>query len=331
MQPASVVFKLNVVADDPRFEGFALEPSPSVLGRESLDDDLTPGFADAESNPYWKQPSLADRWAPPRVVGRVAEFNDYPGIDLVLPALSERAVAALRPLLEPNGELLPLKSATTTQYFFYNILTISDALDRSRSICDFWCDPPTTATQIDFFEFDRDKLRGLSIFRIREKPCSVMVTGEFVERVKICGLKGFSFTKVWPLPAGTNWRRQPSTEEGQRVAELKQHTLVLAIPLSGAVGEMHTLETFEAAIDAKLKPVSLEDVYYGSYEGRERHDAEYRMFLSCPDVDLLFEFLRSTIESLNWPTGVTVWKRFGRMYEVDAREQLVSIWGGHRG
>jgi hypothetical protein len=39
-------------------------------------------------------------------VGRVAEFNDYPGVDMVLPAFSERAVKSLGSLLEPNGELL---------------------------------------------------------------------------------------------------------------------------------------------------------------------------------------------------------------------------------
>src|SRR5690606_12140339 len=129
-----------------RFEGFVLKPSPSVLGHDSLDDDLTPGFESAEKDPDWRQPALAQLWNPPLAEGRVAEYNDYPGIDMIIPAFSQRAVEALRSLLEPNGEILPLVTHTETKYFVYNILTISDALDHCESECEFWSAPPTTAT-----------------------------------------------------------------------------------------------------------------------------------------------------------------------------------------
>ncbi|WP_339749183.1 hypothetical protein [uncultured Rubinisphaera sp.] len=96
MMRTTEIYELNVITEDPRFEGFALTVSPSILGRDSLDEDLTPGFSEAEDNPDWKQPSLSNYWTPPTVVGRVAEFNDYPGVDMVLPAFSERAINALR-------------------------------------------------------------------------------------------------------------------------------------------------------------------------------------------------------------------------------------------
>src|SRR5437899_2637605 len=97
------IYQLQPVLDDPRFEGFAYEDSPSLRGKFSLVEDFLP-----DSTTGWAAPHLARIWKPLKVIGRVRPFNDYPCISLMIPAFSERAVASLRDFLEPNGELLPL-------------------------------------------------------------------------------------------------------------------------------------------------------------------------------------------------------------------------------
>lgn len=318
------IYELNVITDDPRFEGFALSPSPSVLGRESLDDDLTPGFVDAEENPDWKQSSLAKHWCTPATEGRVSEFNDYPCLDMILPAFSERAVKSLRDLLEPNGEILPLLTNTGTKFFFFNILTISDALDRDKSSCVFWCDPPTTATDIEFFAFDLHKLQGLSIFRIRELPMSVLVTNVFVDRVESSKLQGFAFKKVWPLARDVNWRLQFDHEDEDR-KQLKRHTLVLILPVSGTPEENKRINAFEVELDSRLQVKSLKSEYLGAYEGREVLENECRMFFSCPDADRLLRHIRDVANGLQWPKEIRACRRYGRMYETKVREEMTIM------
>ena len=323
----TTVYELNVVTDDPRFEGFAMDPTPSLLGRDSLDDDLTPGFADAEENPRWKQPLLVHRWRPPSVRGRVAAFNDYPGVDMVLPAFSQRAVDVLRDLLEPNGEILSLAAKTETKYYLFNILTISDALDVSASKCEFWCDPPTTATSIDAFAFDSHKLQGLSIFRIFQLPMSVLVTNKFVDRVEVFGLNGFDLTRIWPLEPNVNWRRQAPNEDWQKRRKLNQETLVVNIPFTGKTGESRAIEVFEDSVDARLRPVGLLDEYVGAYEGHDLLDGVHRMFFSCPNADRLFAFLQEEIKAMKWPSGVEVYRRYGRLFDKDAPQRVNMIRG----
>jgi hypothetical protein len=318
------VFELNPIVDDPRYEGFALISKPSTIGRDSLDDDLTPGFGDAEMNPNWRQPMLAKNWKPPKVIGRVSEFNDYPCVDFTMPAFSSRAVEALRQMLVANGELLELISDTETRYFLYNILTISDALDRSESICDFWCDPPTTATEIDFFAFDSRKIAALSIFRIRELPMSVFVTSAFAEKVDFFGLNGFAFRKVWPLPKGTNWRTRKNEASITRNA-LRQETLVVVLPFDNTVNLTSQINHFEASVDKHLQVKSPSDRYFGSYEGHDIINDTYRMFFSAPSANALLERIQGLVETYEWFKPVVVHLRRGRLYDTNVKEESIVI------
>lgn len=38
------LYELRVITDNPVFEGFALKESSSLLGRDDLQDDITPGY-----------------------------------------------------------------------------------------------------------------------------------------------------------------------------------------------------------------------------------------------------------------------------------------------
>ncbi len=44
---SKAIFSLSKIVDNPLFEGFALEDALSQLGRESLQDDMTPLFGRA--------------------------------------------------------------------------------------------------------------------------------------------------------------------------------------------------------------------------------------------------------------------------------------------
>jgi len=227
-------------------------------------------------------------------------------------------------ILEPNGEVLPLATSTKTNFFFYNILKISDALDQRSSKCHFTCDPPTTALGIDYFVFASEKVQGLSIFRIREKPIFVCVTNQFVDRVESHGLTGFDFKKVWPLPEGVNWRMQDAESKEARKA-LKQHTLLFRLPQSGGPDESSKFQSFEDRLDQRLRVSSLDSEYLGSYEGHEVIDGEYRVFLSCPDVDKLWTHLKQDLENLQWQKEISVTRRFGGLYDKKAEEKVIKI------
>ncbi len=324
------LFELRVTTDDPRFEGFALTDAPSILGGDSLEEDIVPGSEVADSDPFWKQPRFGDKWVPPKVIGRVAPFNDYPGLDMMFPAFSERSVELLMPYLKPNGEILPLRSDTRVKYFFYNITTISDALDHKHSKCDFWCDPPTTTDSIEFFAFDKSKLKELSIFRIREWPIGVLVTDEFVRETEQAGLNGFDFVKIWPLDPSTDWRKRGAQAITSRKSsvDLKSQTLVLILPIRGRKldsKEKKEVNKIEDEIDAQLVISSLNSPYFGSLEGNDIVGNQYRIFITTPDVERLVMKLQPWLDSLVWREPIGMLKRFGNLHDVDAVEEFSML------
>jgi hypothetical protein len=258
----------------------------------------------------------------------VAPYNDYPGVDLLYPAFSQRACDALRDFLEPNGELLPLDTTIGMPYYFYNITTITDALDMEDT--EFtWLDPPIINT-VNYFSFKADKLAGLSIFRVYQKPAWTFVTDEFVSRVDECGLNGFEFIKVWPFKQGVNWKKEGLRNvEHVKVSEkLKQQTLVLIFPLAGKkpnASEKKVIKRYEDELDAQLVVRSLNAPYFGSLEGDEPVEGEMRLFLSCPDADRLVQKLQPWLDHLGWPRTYYAMKRYGKMYDENAEESVIEI------
>src|SRR5690606_841828 len=102
-------------------------------------------------------------------------------------------------------------------------------------------------------------------------------------------------------------------------------TLVLVLPYTSTSAEDRRIREFEDTIDVTLYPESVTDEYVGSYEGHEKVTNEYRMFLSCPDADRLFEHIRNHIETLNWRSRIQVYLRYGEMYDKEAFEKLHVI------
>lgn len=325
------VYVLDPITDNPMFEGFALDflELPSVLGRGCLNDDMTPGYDASLSNPHWTQTRLKEKWVPPHVTGRVAAYNDFPGINLIYPAFSQRAVDALRDYLEPNGELLPLDSDVGVPYYFYNITTVVDAIDAENSRGARFRDSGLLIYP-EYLAFHAEKLEGLSIFMDYDWPVSTLVTDVFVRRVEECGLNGFDFVKVWPFPKGVNWQLENKKHSPQRkIAEkLKQQALVLIFPLAGKrpnATEKKSINRYKDELDAQLVVRSLDAPYFGSLEGDEPVEGEMRLFLSCPDADRLVQKLQPWLDHLGWPRTYYVMKRYGKMYDENAEESVIEI------
>lgn len=201
----SSLYKLNCSREERRYEGFALSPTiPSVLGGESLLEDITPGIRRAGISTV-EMPKFKDLWKPPQVTGKVSPKHDCPGINLTHPAFSARACEQLEEFFGGNGELL-LLATPVGEFYFYNITTIIDAVDRERSSCTCLPTDPLRVVDIDYYVFREELVKGKHIFRAFDISSNVIVSQQFVDKVIDTKLKGFSFTKMWPHPPGTKWR-----------------------------------------------------------------------------------------------------------------------------
>ena len=75
-------------------------------------------------------------------------------------------------------------------------------------------------------------------------------------------------------------------------------------------------------VNVQLAIRSLDAPCLGWYEGNDTVNREFRMFMSCPDVDALEQKLEPWLKHLRWPASVFVVKRFGKMHDVGAAEDV---------
>jgi hypothetical protein len=338
--PEVAIYELSCIPDDPRYEGFAFVREESIRGK--VDSCLEWDFGSDNVQTLgraWTVPPLAPFWTPQPVIGRVRSFNDYPCVNLIIPAFSRRAVDALRDFLDPNGELLPLVSKVG-EYYAYNITTVADVLDVQKSDIQWLSDKHTfdQVFQINRYEFLPHRLTGLSIFRLVEKGSTVFVSQAFVDRVREDELQGFRFIKLWPLPEGIRWqdedrkeydkKLQVKTKRGSR--PIKGNTVVVRLPLAKAKpskAEKARLAKIMDEIDALLHDPAnkLQAPYFGSLEGDDDVEGETRLFLSCPDANALVEKLRPWLKTLSWAGEVKVLKRYGPYRDVNCTEEYVDL------
>ncbi len=198
-----VVYELLPMLDDPAFSCLqSVEEEPLIAG-ETMSSAFRPKETKTRA---WQAPMLKDRWNRPKVVDLLpSQVNDYPTVGLLVPAFSARAVDALREFLIPNGEVLPL-DCDTGEFVAFNVTSVMDVLNRDMSIVEWPAEvrlkkaEPIRAVQIKHYEFVQEKVELLSIFRIPESITDYFVTERFAERVWSCGLRGFNFRKIYPLP-----------------------------------------------------------------------------------------------------------------------------------
>ncbi|WP_146517964.1 imm11 family protein [Stieleria varia] len=324
------VYELTYFADDPRFSGFEFpEDAPSLIGRESISKDFDvepPGKFD------WMPASLANVWVPQIVVGGVQPYNDYPRVGM-LPAFSRRAVDALRVELEANGEILPVQSKTG-DYFVYNVLTKSLALDVDKSEITFG--PPNiskeTAFMVDRFEFDETKLVEHAIFRIREYPQVVLVTEQFKRKADQAQLNGLNFVPVFPIPEGQNWddmERARWRARRKSVEPLRGHCLTIVLPTAKRkatedekVAARRVLHSLESVLAGHVE--SMDRGFIGSVDETSERRGELLLYVTCPDVDDLIENLRPWVAEVDWPKPLKLEKLYCSRFDVHAEWEPVD-------
>jgi hypothetical protein len=206
--PENVLYKLTNMSRDPEFEGFGFVRGDSIRGKGRLTWDFGPDDVQTKGR-AWTVTRMASFWTPQLVAGRVDPREDYPCVNLTIPAFSRRAVDALRDFLELNGELLPLVSSVG-EYYAYNITTVADILDHEKSDIEWFREDQgvpkkqVIALHIRRYECIPERLAGLSIFRLVEEPHLTLVHQVFVDRVRQHRLNGFDFIRLYPLPDGTS-------------------------------------------------------------------------------------------------------------------------------
>ncbi|MEM9369301.1 MAG: DUF1629 domain-containing protein [Planctomycetota bacterium] len=265
------------------------------------------------------------------VTGDVAAFNDYPCIGPI-PVLSQRAVQVLKDLLGPCGELLPLTS-DIGDYFAFNILTKSEALDVENSEAEFA--PSTgkeTAFSIDHFEFHRDQVGQHAIFRVREMPAYVLVTDAFKTRVDQAGLFGFQFSKLWPLPRGERWEILEMREKRNRdqtLQPLRGQSLTIDLFYDGAESDAE-----DALINSLVEKISgvlaghrdsKESSFVGAVEGVEMLEGQDRIWIVCPEAETVARIVLPVLRDINWPgvCGMTLFR--GNRYDPNTKVKKVTV------
>ena len=329
------VYQLLPPLDNPLFDGLVFE------GPKELMRLIYHGCSGEEyrKNPSgWEVVRLKDRWPnpPPQATGLVRAFNDYPCIDLSIPAFSKRAVDYLRDLLEPNGELLPVQHAIGV-YYVYNCTTLCDCVDLAKSV--YTTFDSGSIRDIKRYVFIESLVKDLVFFRVRVSPKMLLCTDVVRERVERHRLNGFVFVPLWSTERQCDEylverRRAQAAAEKWRPAEgppleVKGNTVVVRLYTARkkpSKKELDLVNRIMDEIEARIyTPEQTEADYYGNIEGHDIVDYEVRIFMSTPDCDRLVEHLREYLQQLPWPGKYQVLKRYGEYVDEEAREEYVEL------
>lgn len=139
---------------------------------------------------------VGDNWTPVRVrMGGLKPVGDVTSLGAHLPVFGPRAIEALRDLIEPYGELLPLHCGDQ-QWFAYHVTFFADCLDYEKIQGDRFDDGRMYA--ITSYAFLPARVRDLIVFRTPGLAGDLFVTEPFKSRVETAGLTGFRLPAVWP-------------------------------------------------------------------------------------------------------------------------------------
>ncbi|GEM_PF-2153433 len=324
---------LYISDSDPRFAGFRTDESQPWSIPERFGEDWAFDPPPVNRSIRWRPRRLRDVWEPWPVKPerrRILPSADFVPIDFFMyRAFSGRAVKALGPLLSDNGEVLPLRTDQGRWYFF-NPLTVIDALDHSGSI--IGRSRPDEIGWVEYYAIRPETLCGAAIFRIPEQPYDLLVTEEFRRRCEEAGLQGMDFIKVWPLPKGTDFEREhEKVLKARRRQAPDRQSLVILLGLRGqrpTQTERRQAERLVQALEEKLDVESASDPYYGSVETTEFARGEFRIFCTCPDADKLADFLYESLVRADWDGEIEVIKRYGDLYTRGVKVSCVSVKSG---
>jgi hypothetical protein len=322
---------ISVGGDNPLFEGLSLKNDKDDRLLETWPTDWRINYK------TWVPKSLKLSWPAPAVVGNVRRFNDFPCLEMTSPAFSRRAVDMLRDLLEPNGELLPLRHKIGT-YFFFNCTRMTNCIDLTESKT-MKLDDGGVVSSTEKLVFIDKMLDDLTIFKIRTQLIEIFCIQSFVDRVEAAGLQGFLFIPIWPLPNGVTfydemyrlskaahkWKPKDMEE-----LDIKGNTVVLRLYCEHKKANKKELNAAEKVMTHLEKSLYDEnqahsESYFGNIEGHDAVDYEIRVFLSAPDSDRLVRHLMPSFRTLPWPGTFHVVKRRGEYVDTDAKEEYARL------
>ncbi len=145
-------------------------------------------------------------WVPVRVKRhrrehlRALKPSDFPWLGGATLVLRQRAVDALRPLLEPHGELLPLATDDDVPLYVLNVTRIVDALDEERSTL-LRIPGSDRIALVQRPVFHPGRVEELPVFRLPFRSSPTYVNDAFVARVWAARLQGLELNPVWSPPS----------------------------------------------------------------------------------------------------------------------------------
>lgn len=139
-------------------------------------------------------------WRPLEVEYSVDEYEkneligDFPGL-YYYPALSEKGIETLSPLIASQTEFLPLK-CNGVAYYIVHIINVVTCLDHAQSEI-VYHRKKNIPIGVEKYFFDCEQLREQHIFRLQEdRLVNVFVSDKFKSLVEEHNLKGFVFEKI---------------------------------------------------------------------------------------------------------------------------------------
>jgi len=149
---------------------------------------------------WFRGESRGNTWIP-LPVEYVEEKRRFPKADKpnflpMLPVFTSKTLKYLQPVVESEGEILPLINKEDELYAF-NVTNILDkAIDLDKSQVLFLRDGKSIK-RIEKYCFYREKVSNSYVFRLKEFPTPIFVTSKFKEIVDRKELTGFRFKEVW--------------------------------------------------------------------------------------------------------------------------------------
>ncbi|ENY4535828.1 DUF1629 domain-containing protein [Salmonella enterica] len=113
---------------------------------------------------------------------------------------SEKAIEALKDILESRGQFLPVKTSSKKKRFtgYYPTNVLSNAIDIEKSgMKDY--DYKNMGIKIKNLHFKKGTILDEFLFTVSESNRYVFVTEKFRQRVEEAGLKGFDFINYKPI------------------------------------------------------------------------------------------------------------------------------------
>jgi hypothetical protein len=141
--------------------------------------------------PAWRAPLVS--FIRQQEDGRPRQYSDCPWCMHTVLIVRDRALTALRPLLESYGEILPLRCEEPVSLF--NATTIVDALDEERSAIARFADGGVLA--IERHVFKPDGIGNNAVFKLPGRASNIYLRETVVRRIGELNLRGLAFDMVW--------------------------------------------------------------------------------------------------------------------------------------